>query len=303
MSGASSLPGYPFSNIGFRSPYVEGTFTLNIFVTDENFGDVLGLRIKEGRFFSLDFPSDTAGVVLNETAANVLGFDEPIGKTLSNNVSTDRFYTVIGVVEDFNYESMHSEVRPMAIFHNRGEMSRPRSLIAVKYESGYAAEVNSSVEKVWKEMMPGIPYVYTYLDTEYENLYYNEKQTFQVFAFLAFLAILVACLGLLGLAAFMTQQKTRQIAVRKVFGASSGQIVALLSSRFMRWVLLSFILACPIGWWVMTSWLKNFVYKVDLAWWIFVLSGMVALIIAMVTISSVTMKAARMNPAEALKYE
>ena len=303
VTGTNGLPGYSFSNIGFRSQYVEQSFTLNIFVADESFDDVLGLEMAEGRFFSNDFPSDTAGVILNETAVRVLGLEDPLGKTLSDNVTTDRFYTIIGVVKDFNYESMHSEVRPMGIFHIRGSFSRPMSFMAVRFDEGAHSEVTALAGDLWKEMLPGAPFVYSYLDDDYESLYHNEKQTSQVFAFLAILAIIVACLGLLGLAAFMTQQKTRQIAVRKVFGASEGQIVSLLSIRFVRWVLISFVIACPVGWWVMSGWLRNFVYKADIAWWIFVLAGIIALAIALATISSVTLKAARMNAAEALKYE
>jgi len=303
ISSTATLPGYSFSNIGFRSQYVEQSFTLNIYVTDENLDDVLGLRLIEGRFFSDEFPSDTSGVILNETAARVLGFEDPLGKTLSNNVSTDTLYTVIGVVEDFNYESMHSEVRPMAIFHREGNMSRPMSYIAIRFKDGHDSDVSSLAENLWTSALPGAPFVYSYLDDDYSNLYHNEKQTSQVFIFLAILAILVACLGLLGLAAFMAQQKTRQIAVRKVFGASISQIVNLLTIRFVRWVVLSFLIACPLGWWIMNSWLKNFVYKADIVWWIFLISGLIALAIAVLTISSVTLKAARMNPAEALKCE
>jgi putative ABC transport system permease protein len=303
VTGTNGLPGYSFSNIGFRSQYVEQSFTLNIFVADESLDDVLGLEMAEGRFFSREFPSDTAGVVINETAARVLGFEDPIGKTLSDNVTTDRLYTIIGVVKDFNYESMHSEVRPMGIFNIRGSFTRPMSFIAVKYDDGADAEVAALAGNLWKKMLPGAPFVFSYLDDDYQNLYHNEKQTSQVFAFLALLAIIVACLGLLGLAAFITQQKTRQIAVRKVFGASEGQIVSLLSIRFIRWVVLSFIIAAPVGWWVMNSWLRNFVYKAGIAWWIFALAGIFALVIAMATISSVTLRAARMNAAEALKYE
>ena len=177
------------------------------------------------------------------------------------------------------------------------------SYIAIKYKSGFDSEVANLAEGVWDKMLPGAPFLYSFLEDDYAGLYQNEKQTAQVFAFLAFLAILVACLGLLGLAAFNTQQKTRQIAVRKVFGASISQIVQLLSFKFVRWVGLSFLIACPVAWWLMTSWLRNFVYKTDIAWWIFALAGLSAFAIAMITISSVTIKAARMNPAQALKYE
>ncbi len=303
VTGARSLPGYSFSNIGFRSEYVDQNFTLNIYVADEKFADVLGLRMTEGRFFSSEFPSDTSGVILNETAVSALGLDDPLGKTIQTNTSDDIFYPVIGVVKDFHYESMHSEIRPMAIFHRRGQMSRPLSYIAVRYDEGMGEEVSGLAEGIWNRMVPGIPFVYSFLDDDYDSLYQNERQTSQVFAFLSILAILVACLGLLGLAAYMTQQKTRQIAVRKVFGASVRQIVSLLSLSFVRWVIISFIIACPVAWWLMTSWLRNFVYKADIVWWIFAVAGVTALAIALITISSVTFKAARMNPAESLKYE
>ena len=301
VTGARTLPGYSFSNLGFHAEEVEQSFTLNVYVGDEELDDVLGLEMAEGHFFSTEFPSDTSGAILNETAVRVLGYDDPLGKWVSTNSPPVR-YPVIGVVRDFNYESMHSEVRPMVIMHRKGFISN-LSYIGVRFEGATANEISSTAEKLWAKMLPGTPFDYTFLDDTYENLYRNEKQTGQVFSFLAILAILVACLGLLGLAAFMTQQKTRQIAVRKVFGASVAQIVSLLSFRFAGWVLLAFVIACPFGWWIMTNWLRNFEYKTGPAWWVFPVSGLAALAIALLTISSVSYKAARMNPADALKHE
>ncbi|MFO7615616.1 MAG: ABC transporter permease [Bacteroidales bacterium] len=303
VTASRALPGYHFSNWGFRAEGVDQGFTLNIMASDENLDDVLELDLVKGRFFSEEFPADTAAIILNETAVRVLGMDDPLGRVVFSNSHQDIKYPVIGIVRDFHYESMHSEVRPMAILHRQGPVFRSFSLIAVKFKEGAAPEVADLSRRTWDRLAPGTPYLYTYLDDHYNSLYHNEKQTAQVFVFLAVLAILVACLGLLGLAAFLTQQKTRQIAVRKVFGATNGQIINLLTYRFVRWVLLSIIIAGPLAWWLMMAWLNNFVYKATMAWWIYVLSGLVALVIAIVTVTFVTFKAARANPAVSLKYE
>lgn len=303
VTATRTLPGYPFANIGFQAENVAQSFTLNVYLSDENLDDVLGLRMAMGRFFSREFPTDTAGAVLNQTAVRVLGMKNPLGTAVFTNSEPEIKYRIIGVVEDFNYESMHSEVRPMAIFHRAGPRAWPMAYVAVKYKEGSRSEVTDLARNLWNRILPGTPFLYAYLDDEYEGLYRNDKQTAQVFAFLAILAILVACLGLLGLAAFLTQQQTRQIAIRKVFGASVRRIVNLLTYKFIRWVFLAILIACPMAWWVMTAWLRNFVYKAGLAWWIFALSGFIALAIAIITVSFVTFRAARANPAQSLKYE
>ncbi len=303
VAASRPLPGYNFSNWGFQAEGVDQPFTLNVYSSDENLDDVLELEMVKGRFFSDEIPTDTAAAILNETAVRVLGMDDPIGKMVFTNSQRDIKYPIIGIVKDFHYESMHSEVRPMVFLHRQGPVFRSFSLIAVKFREGAASEITELSRRTWERFAPGTPYVYTWLDDHYNSLYRNEKQTAQVFVFLAILAVLVACLGLLGLAAFMTQQKTRQIAVRKVFGASEGQIISLLTFRFVRWVIVAIIIAGPLAWWMMTAWLQNFVYKATMAWWIYVIAGALALMIAILTVTFVTFRAARTNPAASLKYE
>jgi putative ABC transport system permease protein len=177
------------------------------------------------------------------------------------------------------------------------------SYLSIRYEPGKSEQVTSMAKQTWEKLLPGIPVTYSYMDDDYKNLYRNEIQTRQVFAMLALLAIIVAILGILGLASFMAQRRTREIAIRKVSGAGVVQIIRLLNWKFIKWVLISFVLACPVAWWVMNRWLQDFVYRISLNAWIFILSGTIALALVIITVSMVTLRAASVNPAESMKYE
>jgi putative ABC transport system permease protein len=300
LSASSSLPGFSFSNWGFGAEGMDQAFSLNLIRCDNDFGKTMGFRMAEGRFFSPDFPTDSLGIVLNETAVRVLGLKNPIGAKLFDFQPNPNRYHVIGVVRDFNYESVHTEIRPMGLVNLKGEGG---SYMAIRYEPGRSKEITMAVENTWKSLLPGIPVSYTYMENDYKNLYRNEIQTRQVFTLLAGLAIVVAILGLLGLASFMARRRTREIAIRKVSGAGVGQIIQLLTLKFVKWVMVSFLLACPVAWWVMDRWLGDFAYRVSVNGWIFLLSGAISLAMVMITVGLVTFRAASLNPAESMKYE
>jgi len=300
MTASNSLPGFSFQNWGFGAEGIDRGFTLNLISCDTGFEKTLGLHMAKGRFFSHDFLTDSSSIILNETAVKVLGLKHPLGTKMWYGMSSLNKCHVIGVVKDFNYESVHSQIRPMALVPLKGSSG---SYMSIRHQPGKSREITALVQRTWEKLLPGTPISYSYMEQDYENLYRNEIQTRQVFAMLAGLAIIVAILGMIGLASFMAQRKTREIAVRKVSGAGVVQIIRLLTWKFIKWVIVSFIIACPVSWWVMNRWLQDFAYRVSLNTWIFVISGSVALVLVILTVSMVTFRAASVNPAESMKYE
>ncbi len=303
VAASSSLPGFGFINIGFGAEGADNSFSLNLISCEPGFEKIMGLGMVEGRFFSPDYLTDSSGIILNETAVKVLGLNNPIGRRLNDWSEPRNNFHLIGVVKDFNYESIHSEIRPMGLLFHNGIYKDIGSYMSIKFMPGKAREIAGVAEKVWEKFMPGIPINYSYMENDYNKLYRNERQTRQVFTLLAFLSIVVAIMGLLGLASFMAQRRSREIAIRKVFGAGIEKIIGLFTWKFIRWVIVSFVLACPLAWWMMNRWLENFAYRVSLSYWIFLLSGVIALMLAVISVSSITYRVASANPAESLKSE
>jgi len=303
VSGSNTLPGRSFSNIGFGAEGVEENFTLNLCVCDYDFLDTLKLEMASGRFFSRDFGTDSHAAVINEKAAELLGWDDPIGKKI-NNWSTNRGnFTVIGVIKDYHYESLHQTIRPQALFLSGGYYTNNQSYISIHLNTENIAETRKFVEKTWNNFAPNMPFEYSFLDQDYDNLYINERQTRKLFTVFSMLAIFIACLGLLGLSSFIADQKRKEIGIRKVLGATAARIVATLNKSFIKWVLIANLLAWPAAWFVMNKWLQSFAYRIDLSWWMFVLAAGLALLIALIIVSFQTIKAALRNPVDSLRYE
>ncbi len=302
VSGSNFLPGGRFSNIGFGAEGIEN-FTLNIGMCDYNYLETLQLEMAAGRYFSQDFISDSSAVILNEEAVKLLGWDEPLGKKVNNWGNNQGFFTIIGVVKDFHYESLHQKIRPMALFLEGGYYKRVQRNIALSINADNISEVISFANDKWNEFAPGIPFDYTFLDEQYGQLYDNERKTQQVLAIFAFIAILIACLGLFGLASFITNQKTKEIGIRKVFGAEVYHIVFQLMKRFFWLIIVAIIIAIPTANYFMIDWLNNFAYRIEINWWFFILPGIITLIIALGTISYHAIKAAYANPIVSIKYE
>ncbi len=300
ISFASSLPGMGFSNIGFGAEGVDKRFTLNVLSADPDYNDVLKLNVSEGRFFSFNRMVDSTAVLLNETAVEVIGIDKPIGKHITDG-GLD--YEILGVIKDYHYESKHREMRPMGIFFQGGPRGSTIRYMAIRFHPGTDTELLSAVNSVWDEHMSGIPIRHSYLREDYDSLYQNEQQTKQVFTLLSFLAIMVACMGLFGLASFIAQQRKIEVAIRKVMGASFRQLVFLLSRKYVRWLCISFVIACPLAYYIMVQWLSNFAYKVSIGPFIFIVAGIITLILALFTVSGITGRTANSNPALVLKNE
>lgn len=300
ISASSSLPGFSFPNWGFGAEGVEKSFTLNLIRCDTAFLNTMRFRMAEGRFFSPDFPTDSSGIILNETAVKVIGLKSPIGTKMFGGGNSERVYHVIGVVRDFNYESVHSEIRPMGLVNLK---NRTGNYLSIRVDPGKSQEITALAKGIWEKMLPGTPFSYSFMQDDYVNQYKNEIQTKQVFAMLTALAVIVAILGLLGLASFMAQRRVREIAIRKISGAGVDQIIGLLTWKFIKWVLISFAIASPVAWWVMERWLRDFAYRITINPWVFILSGGIAVVLVVMTVGLITYRAATANPAESMKYE
>ncbi|WP_234736891.1 ABC transporter permease [Tellurirhabdus bombi] len=273
------------------------------FMTDYQLVPTLGLKLVQGRNFSEAF-SDSLSVILNETAVKQIGWKNPIGQTLIYPGGDMQPYKVIGVMKDFDMESVRSAMVPFALFHTSSKSYEvPNSYLVVRLRAGQLEPALKKIEAQWKHFSPDTPLDYTFLDNEFSNAYRTDQQTGRVFGIFTTLAIFIACLGLFGLTTFAAEQRTKEIGVRKVLGASVSNIVALLSKDFLKLVLIAIILAIPLAWYVMNRWLEDFAYKIDISWWIFALAGSMAVLIAFATVSFQSIKAALMNPVKSLKNE
>jgi putative ABC transport system permease protein len=270
---------------------------------------VLGLELKEGRFFSKDFSMDTLAVILNESAVEEMGLKKPIGARLTipdaglNAPDGSPYtYTVIGVVKDFHFQSLHQKINPL-FFNYSARFNEVSGTTALRIKATDFTEAVTAVESTWKKFVSNRPFHYSFLDQTLAKQYHSEQSMQKIFTIFSSLAILIACMGLLGLAAFTTQQRTKEISVRKVLGASAGNIVAMLSKDFLKLVLIAALIAFPIAWWGMYKWLQGFEYKISMGWWVFVIAALTATLIALFTISYQAIKAAIANPVKSLRSE
>lgn len=274
-------------------------FGMQCWNVDYDYLRTMGMELKSGRNFSKDFGTDTSAVIVNETVAKMLGDDSPIGKKVYQlGVDNPSPYTVIGVVKNFNFESLHKSVGPLAFF-----LGKSPGLISFKVKAANLPTILKAVEAKWKSMAPGMPFSYRFLDESFAEMYRSEQRAGKIALIFSVLAILIACLGLFGLATFIAEQRTKEIGIRKILGASVNGIVQLLSKDFVKLVLIAFIVAVPVAWWAMNKWLQDFAYRIDLSWWIFLLAGLTALMIALVTVSFQAIKAALTNPVKNLRTE
>lgn len=269
---------------------------------DYEYLTVYGMELKEGRNFSKDIATDNGmAFIINESLANELGLKETIGTRAGHGwYHNDSLGTIIGIVKDFNFNSLHYKVNTleMVVHPDWGydEMS-------VKIDAAHAQEAIAYVKNLWEEHIPNYPFDYTFLDEHFAVLYRSDKQMGSVVAIMAGLAILISCMGLFGLAAIITGKKTKEIGIRKVLGASEGQITLLLSRNFMLLITVSFVLVTPVTYYLLRTWLEGFAYRIGINPLLFVLGGLIAMVIALGTISYHTLRSARANPVKALRYE
>jgi putative ABC transport system permease protein len=273
------------------------TPAIAFFYVDTSFKNIVNLEMKEGRWYETGNVSDKHNSILNETAVREFNIKKPvIGQRFVSQGDTG---VIIGVVKDFYYKSMHEKIGP-AVIRVESEYS---SHFLIKTEPGKTTAATASAEKVWKAFFPGEPFSYKFLNEEFDKLYHADRKVSVLIWIFSAIAIFISCLGLFGLAAFTAERRTKEIGIRKILGAGVPNIVSLLSKEFVYMILLSMVIAFPVAWLAMNKWLQNFAYKINIAWWIFLVAAIVALAIAMLTISFQAIKAAIANPVRSLRTE
>ena len=314
VTNSTCIPGKPPTSeslLGMNTPTGDQLQILAIYFTDFNFQNTYGIKMAEGRFFSKQFSTDSNSVVLNQAAVAAFGVDDPIGKEViiygGPNNQIDRI-PVIGVMEDFHFKSLHSPIRPMVIapfgatfFGGPGPTFGKYTTLRIRPDNIPA--LLSSVEETWMGFALDQAFEYVFFEDDFNTLYVNEFQTRTIASMFAVLAVFVACLGLLGLASFTAEQRTKEIGIRKVLGATVTGIFRLLSSDVLKLVVISALLSLPISWYALHNWLENFAYRVSFSLLTFIIASLVAVAIALLTITWQVMKAATVNPVTALRYE
>jgi putative ABC transport system permease protein len=294
----NSFPGVNNTTV-FREAASEQDHIMGIYYADYEHQNVMKFELKEGRYFSRDFPSDSSAIILNEAAVREFNFDNALDGEILYNENGNEFkkYKVIGVIKNFNFESFKSAVRPLAIV-----LGKDQGNLMIRYE-GNPSEALSSIEKLWKEYATGEPFEYQFLDQSFDQLFRAEQRMGTIFGIFSGLAIFVACLGLFALSAFTSEQRTKEIGIRKALGASSWSVLLLLSKEFTRLVLFAFVPAAAASWYISSRWLQDFAYRIEISPVIIVLSGITAILIAWATVSLQSIRTARLNPVVSLRYE
>ncbi|MFC5410291.1 ABC transporter permease [Larkinella bovis] len=304
VSHSGYIPAGPSNNNNFmvygdnNSTQIVKTLRYDI---DYDYIATLGMKMVAGRNFSKAFGTDSTGILLNETAARLFGWHEKaLGHTITHldREGISPTYRVIGVVKDFHFRSLHEKISPLVMV-----LAKTPGTMIVKVKTREMTGLLASVKKQWDSFKPEQPFSYSFLDERFMQTYEAEQKIGKILGIFSGLTIFVACLGLLGLATFTAEQRTKEIGVRKVLGASVGSIVGLLSREFVKLVLIAIMLASPLAWYAMNKWLQAFEYRIAIEWWMFVLAGLLATIVALLTISFQSIKAALMNPVKSLRTE
>jgi putative ABC transport system permease protein len=270
---------------------------------DDKYISFMGMEMAKGRSFLKELATDSSSIIINETAAKLLALDSPLGKKLyahfDNGKGLEQFgYNIIGVVKNFHFESLKENVGPLCFRYGKSDWT-----VAFKINTANVERLINNIESKWKSIAPGQPFVYNFLDESFDEMYRTEQRTGKLGLTFAIIAILIACLGLFGLATYIAEQRIKEIGVRKVLGASVGNIARMLSKDFMQLVLVASVIAFPIAWWAMNRWLQDFAYRINISWWIFFVAGILALLIALCTVSFQAIKAAIANPVRSLRTE
>lgn len=281
----------------------EKAVTMQSWDIDTDYLRTMGMQLLSGRGFRADMATDSNAVILNESAVRLFRLQKPVGSHIAEiserETGKTRELTVIGVVRNFNYESLREQVG--ALSFRLGKV--PQGSTSLRLRAGEIPATLDQVKQVWNRLMPGQPFAPKFMDEAFDGIYRSEQRIGTVFLSFALMAIFIACLGLFGLSAFTAEQRTKEIGIRKVLGASITQILLLLSKDFARLVIIAALLAFPLGWLAMDNWLQGFAFRVGISWWIYAVAGLLALSIALLTIASQSIRAASVNPVKSLKSE
>ena len=283
----------------FRKPGVEQDHLISTYFADYEHMEAMGFKLKAGRYFNRDFASDSSAIVINEATAREMGWEDPVNEELwSFNEETPKMLKVIGVLEDYNFESLRDDIRPMLI------RLTPRSNnLIVRFDNENPQRAINLIEAEWNKVAANEPFDFEFLDQKFDSLYRSEQRIGTLFTTFTIMAIVIACLGLLGLSAYTAEQKTKEIGIRKSLGASELNIIGLLNKEFSKFVLISFLLALLPAYYFVNQWLAGFAYRIDINWFIFLWSGLITFFVAFVTVSYQAFKASKVNPTESLRYE
>ncbi len=298
--GASTfVPGGGLTSNGYLPEGFESPMILNVLDIDENYLETMDIGIVAGRNFSEKFPSDESAFIINEQLAKQLSWEDPVGKTISRNGD----HPIVGVIKSFNFSSLHHQMEPLIITKKPWEGYMGYTHLSIRIQTDDYTQAIQKLEKTWKSHVSSIPFEFSFLEDRINDQYQTEKRFGKTFVYFSGLAIFISCIGLFGLILFLVDQKTKEIGIRKTLGGSVAHILLLLSRDLTKWILIAFVIAIPIIWKIMSIWLASFAYKTEMSWWIFGLSGGVAILISWLTIGWHTIKASLRNPVDALRYE
>lgn len=304
VTGFLPVSYYRSSDTFFNTPSLDIKDAINLqkWWIDEDYLETMGMELIEGRNFSKEIAADTGSVILNESAAKFLGnrdiLERRLYRIMDENTKALKEFRVIGIVKDFNFSSFREPVKPLALVYHPDD-----GAMTLRIQGSDIARTVSAIEDEWKSLGTGLPFEYSFMDTDFDQLYKGERQSGKLVTYFAVLSILISCLGLFGLATFMAEQRTKEIGIRKVMGASVPGITALLSKDFLKLVLIAVAIAIPVAWYFTDKWLQQFAYHIHLEWWIFAIASVMALIIALLTVSFQAIKAAVQNPVNCLRSE
>ncbi|HKL38872.1 MAG TPA: ABC transporter permease [Bacteroidales bacterium] len=303
-SFSRNVPGGMTSSTAF---YPEGStpqqsMVIDFSATDPYYDDTYGIEMSEGRFFSEDYATDSLGILINEAAKRKFGFDKAVGKNvvlMQGNEGEDIVFEVVGVMKNFNFRSLHHEIQPLIFYYINDHYSH----MSLQLRPGQMQETLEFIRGKWGKFVSATPLDYSFLKNDWEAKYRQEQKVGTLFKAFSLLAIVISCLGLFGLASFMAAQRTKEIGVRKVFGASIPQILKLLSKEILILIAIATGIGWPLGYYFMNEWLQDFAYRIDISWVVFVLASVITLLVALLTVSYRALRAATANPAESLKDE
>ncbi len=298
---ASSRSDNSYSKDAIMDP--GNALSMQTWVVDYDYIKTMGMNIINGRNFSKSFGTDSSGIIINEAASKVLGYTNPVGKKIYTNFQTATSndlisYTIIGVVKDFHYESLRQNIYPLGM-----RLGNQAGLASFKVKATNVQSLIKQAETTWKKLAPGMPFSYRFMDDAFDNMYRAEQRVGEISITFSILTIFIACLGLFGLVTYLAEQRTKEIGVRRVLGASVRGIVQMLSKDFLKLVAIAFVFAAPLAWWSMHRWLQDFAYRINIEWWMFAMAGLGALFIALITVGSQAIKAALANPVKSLRSE
>jgi putative ABC transport system permease protein len=291
------------SGIEFKGEGPLRQLTSTRLIVDPDYLSLYKIPLVAGKNFSREKEANGREYIINEALAKELSKDQPkatLSSLIGKHFGFDSAGYIVGIAKDFNFNSLHYKIETMFLF-NQKEWGF--STMSVKVAGGRSKEALAFIQSAWSRIFPDRPLSYQFLDDHFTEVYQADAQVSRMVGILAMLAILISCLGLFGLASYSAERRVKEIGIRKVMGASVQHIVGLLSRHFIKLVLIAIVIAWPLAWWVLHRWLQDYAYRIDISWWVFVLAGVIALLIALMTVSILAVKAAMANPVESLRTE